>query len=339
MSVTNRDIKNEYVSAGEKVFPISFPFWEENEITVFSLNEETLEEMELLNGKDYSVKINREKETSFIELTEAGLAKIPAGNTVTLIRKIPLTQETSIMENDPFYTSTIEKMADKLTYIALGLQEELSRAIKYPIGLKNNPGYAELEHTVSKAAAAVKQAAEAAQTIESGKNQTIQAAQTAMKWATNPENVPVEEGKYSAYHYAMQLKNSVNFATEEEAIKGVEPGKAVSPGTLKPAAMSFLQVDFRKKQRKSWNTVLFTDKNGILIFTCIYGSSPDGAPCYLDISFDADMNESFTMYTADCLYGAIQQTIIIPIWKNMYYLAGGGISSQKLYFIPLEGEL
>ncbi|WP_205703274.1 hypothetical protein [Histophilus somni] len=44
------------------------------------------------------------------------------------------------------------------------------------------------------------------QSAEQSKNQAIQAENLAKKWASNPQNQIVQEGKYSAYHYALEAE-------------------------------------------------------------------------------------------------------------------------------------
>ncbi|WP_370510276.1 tail fiber protein, partial [Histophilus somni] len=44
------------------------------------------------------------------------------------------------------------------------------------------------------------------QAAEQSKNQAIQAENLAKKWASNPQNQIVQEGKYSAYHYALEAE-------------------------------------------------------------------------------------------------------------------------------------
>ena len=43
---------------------------------------------------------------------------------------------------------------------------------------------------------------EAEQTIAASKSECSASAEKAKRWASNPEGVPVEDGLYSAYHYA-----------------------------------------------------------------------------------------------------------------------------------------
>ena len=59
---------------------------------------------------------------------------IPAtGETVVIRRNLTLTQGTDYVENDPFPANSHEDALDRLTFIAQGLQEELSRTAQFPV--------------------------------------------------------------------------------------------------------------------------------------------------------------------------------------------------------------
>lgn len=336
MSVSSQNIKNTYISQGERRFEIDFPFGEKEEIQVLSLDEKNITEVELTPAVDYNVQKNQSSNGGFIEITDTGLPKTPLGNIITIIRRPPLTQETVLMENDPFYTSTIEKMVDKLTYIAMSLKEDINRAVSYPIGLTFKPDYAELTKTVDKAYEAAKDAAEAAKIIEEGKNQVVTSAQKAREWASNPENVVVEDGKYSAYHYAMQVKDANSFATLTEALAGVDVSKAMSPATSKAAIIHFSGADYSNKIYKDWASTHYADKNGVLVCQCVYGKLTAGCVVYVEVATNSNLENSFNVVSADSYIGSIEHTFIIPVSKGTYYRAGGALTNKKLYFIPLN---
>lgn len=338
MSVTSQNIKNTYVSQGERRFEIDFPFGDKEEIQVVALDEKNIIETELTPAIDYNIQKKPVSNGGFLDITDTGFEKTPRGSIITIIRRPPMTQETSLMENDPFYTSTIEKMVDKLTYIAMALKEDINRSVTYPIGLTYKPDYAELTKTVDKAYEAAKDAAEAAQIIEEGKTQVISSAQKAMQWASNPENVPVEDGKYSAYHYAMQVKDANSFASISEALEGTSTSKAMSPSTTKAAVAHFMGPDYSNITDKDWETTHYADKNGFLVCQCVFGKVNTGCVVYVEIATNANLENSFNVINADSLLGSIEHSFFVPVSKGTYYRAGGALTNKNLYFIPVKGE-
>lgn len=345
MSVNTEKAKQTYIANGEMNFLIGFPFLNPTDIKVYSLNEKTLSETELTIEEDYTVYVVPSTGNGYISITEKGLGKIPVGNTLTIIRRPSVTQETSLTENDPFYVSTIENMADKLTYIALMLKEDLERSVKYPVGLSRKPDYAELSATIEKAYLAAKnaeeltiRAEEAAQSIDKSVENAETEVEKAMKWAVNPENVPVEDGKFSAYHYAMQIKNSSDFATAEEALAGQSATKVMTPLVTKLASAYYASPDYTNNEYKDWNVIYKAEKSGLLLCECGVGKTSTGALFCLEVSNNATMSRSFPVISADCLTATIFQSYIVPISKGTYYRASGGLPQRNLYFIPSTGE-
>lgn len=346
MSVTTEKSKQTYIANGEINFLIGFPFLNPDDIKVYSLNEKILEEAELILEEDFTVYVVPSTGNGYIRLTEKGLEKTPVGNTLTIIRKPPITQETTLTENDPFYVSTIENMADKLTYIALMLKEDLERSVKYPVGLSRKPDYKELSDTIEKAYLAAKNAEEltirveeAAQSIDKSVEKAETEVEKAMKWAVNPENVPVEDGKFSAYHYAMQIKNSNDFATAEEAIEGLSATKVMTPLVTKLASAYYACPDYMKDEYKDWDVIYQAEKSGFLVCSCGVGKASSGALFSLEVSDNEMMNNAFPVITADCFITTLFQSYIVPISKGMYYKASGGMPQKSLYFIPSKGGI
>lgn len=65
--------------------------------------------------------------------TVATTTAYAGGGTITIVRSVPLTQETDYGENDPFPANTHEMRLDWLTMLAQQLSERADRAISFPV--------------------------------------------------------------------------------------------------------------------------------------------------------------------------------------------------------------
>lgn len=346
MSVTTEKSKQTYISLGEDTFSIDFPFQNPTDIKVFSMKKNTLVETILVEGEDYNINLFNQPNKANIKLTANGLEKTPKGTILTIMRRPAITQETIFTENDPFYVSTIENMADKLTYIAIMLKDDLQRSIKYPLGLDRKPDFSELAIAIEKAYNAAQKADEATikadeavQYVKQSVTDAQSQAQKAMKWATNPENEPVEDGKYSAYHYAMKVRDADDYATIDDALAGQSDKKAMSPLATKTAVLYFTGPDYDRYELKSWQDIHKADQNGFLLCECSIGKVSVGANIVLEVSKNDNLSNSFAVLNADSFNATIFQSYMIPIAKGYSYRATGAPSTSNLYFIPAIGEV
>lgn len=108
-----------YIADGAQTkFPFGFVVQDASHVAVYS------EDGELTDGFR-------------IELVDNGGSVIfrtppTRGSRIAILRNIPITQETDIQNNTPFYPEVIEAALDKLTMIAQQLAEEVSRCAQVP---------------------------------------------------------------------------------------------------------------------------------------------------------------------------------------------------------------
>jgi len=127
MTVSSTNTKNSYSGDDSTVvFAYTFKVFDDDDIQVILRNDTTGAETVQTKTTHYSV--------SGVGNTGGGnitFVTAPAtGETVVLLRAIPLTQTTDYTPNDPFPAATHEDALDRLTFIVQDQQEELDRAIK-----------------------------------------------------------------------------------------------------------------------------------------------------------------------------------------------------------------
>jgi hypothetical protein len=127
MTVSSTNTKNSYSGDDSTVvFAYTFKIFDDDDIQVILRNDTTGAETVQTKTTHYSV--------SGVGNTSGGnitFVTAPAtGQTVVLLRAIPLTQATDYTPNDPFPAATHEDALDRLTFIVQDQQEELDRAIK-----------------------------------------------------------------------------------------------------------------------------------------------------------------------------------------------------------------
>ena len=127
MTVSSTNTKNSYSGDDSTVvFAYTFKIFDDDDIQVILRNDTTGAETVQTKTTQYSV--------SGVGNTSGGnitFVTAPAtGETVVLLRAIPLTQATDYTPNDPFPAATHEDALDRLTFIVQDQQEELDRAIK-----------------------------------------------------------------------------------------------------------------------------------------------------------------------------------------------------------------
>lgn len=127
MTVSSTNTKNSYSGDDSTVvFAYTFKVFDDDDIQVILRNDTTGAETVQTKTTHYSV--------SGVGNTSGGnitFVTAPAtGQTVVLLRAIPLTQATDYTPNDPFPAATHEDALDRLTFIVQDQQEELDRAIK-----------------------------------------------------------------------------------------------------------------------------------------------------------------------------------------------------------------
>lgn len=127
----------------------------------------------------------------------------------------PLEQDTDLTNQGGFYPEDIEKALDDAVYRDKTLQEQIDRSVRVPVGSELDPNdiiqsiadaVVETDQNAAAAAQARDEAVQAKADTEQAKGEAEDARDKAQEWAENPEDVPVEVGKFSALHWASKAE-------------------------------------------------------------------------------------------------------------------------------------
>jgi len=229
----------------EAVSDYTFPFkvFKAGELAV-DLVDASFRVMRLELGVDFAVTGLGLDQGGTITLTVAGMEKAGTGLALVMLRRMDFTQETDYRPHDIFPAETHERALDILTMICQELREMIGRAMIAPPNLDKPIQYSDFVALLNGALAAWEEAqaeadraeaaagnaaeevrgelaglvaaAETAQSLaEKAKTQARGAATLAKnqaalarRWASNPEDVEVRPGLFSARHYAARAAQS-----------------------------------------------------------------------------------------------------------------------------------
>ncbi|MCL2029030.1 MAG: hypothetical protein FWG97_01205 [Deltaproteobacteria bacterium] len=238
----------------------SFPFkvFKAGELAV-DLVDGSARVITLTPGLDYTVGGLGRDQGGTITLTQSGREKAGAELSLVLLRRMDFTQETDYRPHDVFPAETHERALDILTMICQELREMLGRAIIAPPNLDEPIQYADLVALLEAAEAARDRArdeadraeaeadraetarteAQAAKTqARSSATQAKNSAALARKWAANPEDEAVQDGFYSALHYAAKAgEESSQAAASAAAARNSANAAAASADEAADAAV------------------------------------------------------------------------------------------------------
>ena len=129
MTVQNSTYRADTIGNGvTKTFPVPFKFLDDSHVRVILTDLTTGSATVLVLNSDYTVSGAGEESGGSITTTAS--SAYTSRYTITRLRNIPLTQETSYTPNDPFPAKTHEAALDRLTMMAQQVQEQVDRSLK-----------------------------------------------------------------------------------------------------------------------------------------------------------------------------------------------------------------
>ena len=184
-------------------------------------------------GKDslitsnYRIDVNSSGNTTVVYPVTG--TPIPAGTKLTVYRNTPLTQIVDLIYGGAFNPEVLEGDGfDRIVMMIQELQEEVDRAVKVSISDENPPKsaeefYADMQGFADAAAESAADSEASAQRSEAaadkaekvvadGLVQIDESVSLARKWATNPEDEPVQDNEFSAYHWAKKAQQVLSAA-------------------------------------------------------------------------------------------------------------------------------
>lgn len=192
MTVANTTTKLQYKGNGEnRTFGITFPLADGSHLRLFLT---TPQGMESEITKNFAFSDTLDSVT--YPTLESGLEPLEDGYTLTLLRQTPPTQELDLQSGHALDAEELERGFDKLTCLVQEAQEQMARAICYPVSAEEKPsaeGFLEqlneLKDTAQKAQAEAQKALSQASDL---KDETLQIARCARNIAGADEDVPVD---------------------------------------------------------------------------------------------------------------------------------------------------
>ena len=122
-----------FTADGEQtVFPFVFRCIEASDINVYRDNK-------VVSPTEYEVVLADDMSDGHFDGGDVIFGVAPTkGETIVILRNVPITQETDLQNNTAFYPELLESGYDKLTMICQQLEEKIGRAILQPVS--STPG-------------------------------------------------------------------------------------------------------------------------------------------------------------------------------------------------------
>lgn len=221
-----------YGNGTTKTFPYSFKILDAKHIRAVLISASgDVSDLSLDNG-DYSVTgVGSETGGDVIKTTP-----LLAGQTLTLVRRLPLTQETSLENQGAYYPEVVERRLDQMVMQIQSVKETTERSLTVEPGQEKPSmtqiaaaqGYSQAAKTSRDEAAGLASAAAGSASNASGY------AVLASRWASEAENVPVAGGLFSAFHWYRKAYAIYQTITQGflEKVGGILTGDVLfGPGT------------------------------------------------------------------------------------------------------------
>lgn len=192
MTVANTTTKLQYKGNGEnRTFGITFPLADGSHLRLFLTTPQGVES-EITKNFAFSDTLD----SITYPTLESGMEPLADGYTLTLLRQTPPTQELDLQSGHALDAEELERGFDKLTCLVQEAQEQMARAICYPVSAEEKTsaeGFLEqlneLKDTAQKAQAEAQKTLSQASDL---KDETLQIARCARNIAGADEDVPVD---------------------------------------------------------------------------------------------------------------------------------------------------
>lgn len=195
-----------YGNGSTRTFPYAFKILDARHIRAVLISASgDVSDLSLDNG-DYSVTgIGSETGGDVIKATP-----LLAGQTLTLVRRLPLTQETSLENQGAYYPEVVERRLDQMVMQIQSVKEATERSLTVEPG-QEKPSMTQIAAAEGYAQGAKQSRDEASQfsrDAASRVEEAFQAASLSERWASAPENEEVVpgSGQYSARHQAKKAE-------------------------------------------------------------------------------------------------------------------------------------
>lgn len=200
---------------------------------------------------------------------------LASGYKLTILRTTEISQLNDYDDGNAFSQESIEGMANKDTRILQELNEKLDRTITLPAYRAGDETSAEelineIDQAVSDSSTYATNAANSATDAANSASDASDSADLAELWAIEDEDVEVETGLYSAYHYAMKAYgymtaiNPASFAAVD--MSNVDVADVIGLGIAADDLSNVSQEDIVARGIAEDDLGNVTDVNGNLVF-------------------------------------------------------------------------
>lgn len=192
MTVANTTTKLQYKGNGEnRMFGITFPLADGSHLRLFLTTPQGVES-EITKNFAFSDTLD----SVTYPTLESGMEALADGYTLTLLRQTPPTQELDLQSGHALDAEELERGFDKLTCLVQEAQEQMARAICYPVSAEEKPSAKDFLEQLNKlkdtAQTAQAEAQKALSQASDLKDETLQIARCARNIAGAEEDVPVD---------------------------------------------------------------------------------------------------------------------------------------------------
>lgn len=235
MTVSNTTTKLQYLGDGNnRTFAITFPLLAAAHLRVITTD---------AAGKDTEVSAGYEISANLNAITyptvASGLAPLPAGSKITLIRQTPLTQALDLQSGNSVDAEQLERGYDKLTYLVQELKEQVARALKYKVSEMNEHTaeeyLEEIEEASAGAAAYAQTAAQSASAAASAASEAEANKTRAGNYCTRSETAATAsfQDAYNAKQFKLAAESSASAA--QSAKTAAEAAKTAAQNAVSTA--------------------------------------------------------------------------------------------------------
>ena len=132
-----QEIVNKYtVTAGVLSYTVTFPLYEESDVSVVVSSDGGESERALTLGTDYSVSINEDNSGGTVTLVSG---VVQAGDLIALSSNLPYTQELDLSSVSTIDTDSTETQLDRTTQQIQQIAEQALRSVKVPVTSTTTP--------------------------------------------------------------------------------------------------------------------------------------------------------------------------------------------------------
>ncbi|MDQ1196673.1 hypothetical protein [Agrobacterium sp. SORGH_AS 787] len=221
-----------YGNGTTKTFPYSFKILDARHIRAVLISASgDVSDLSLDNG-DYSVTgVGSETGGDVVKATP-----LLTGQTLTLVRRLPLTQETSLENQGAYYPEVVERRLDQMVMQIQSVKEATERSLTVEPG-QEKPSMTQIAAAQGFAQGAKQSRDESAgfaTAAASSASNASGSAALASRWASEAENVPVAGGLFSAFHWYRKAYGIYQTVSQGflEKVGGILTGDVLfGPGT------------------------------------------------------------------------------------------------------------